>query len=144
MCLIVEVCIVTDPRNHCGSCFHVNLGRLRPLSGVRSSLRVQNTCESTRSVPCVQDTCMLSWNPVEFSHSGCLHGSVQGRHVFLLAVAGVIRRMGVSQHRFLLPLDLLLQHGHPALAITQKTFVCLEAVASHPCRCCQKFNATGH
>ena len=38
---------------------------------------------------------------------------------FLSAVAGVIRRMGVSQHCFILPLDLLLQHGRPVLPIVQ-------------------------
>ena len=126
--LIVEVCIVTDLRNHCRNCFHVNLCHLRPLSGsnfqtffpVRSELRVPNMCKSSCSVPCAQDTCMLSWNLLEFSQARCLHDSVHGRHVILCAVSGVIRRMGVSQHRFLLALDLLSWHGHPVLAIAQK------------------------
>ena len=72
------------------------------------------------SAPCVQDTGASSCNPLDFCKGGRLHGSVHERHLLLIAVAGVVRRMGVSQHRFTLPLELLLQHCQPVIALAEK------------------------
>ena len=65
----------------------------------------------------------LSFNPLllDFS-SGCLHGSAHGRHVFLLAAAGVIRPQDVSAHG--LSLDFLLKHGHRMLDVAQHQIRC--------------------
>ena len=60
----------------------------------------------------------LSFDALDFC-DGCFHGAVHGRHLFLVAVAGVIRRHGVSRHRVSLVLDLLMQHGRPVLALAQ-------------------------
>ena len=71
----------------------------------------------------MQDMSGLSFNPINVDFcSGCLHGSVHGRHVFLLAAAGVIRPQDVSAHCF--ALDFLLKHGHPMLALAEQQIRC--------------------